>query len=245
MKNLPAILASIVLLAMASCGGKTDTAKPCPPKQNDVALELYYKYAEDTNLTVAYMGDYFLNGNKIDALMLRADSDDDWNQLKSDFGMLPRLENLFDEADHLLKGLSGNKKVVSVGIGIDADFLEDLALDTITELGQMDEECLNKMTEMIAQKIQGIMLDSTLSDTIKPSKAILVFPDKQNAADLGLAFPDSTMRNAPDYGYKGYVSAADDHSRTLWLFFYDDQEECNNILTHIKEDILVGGLNNH
>ena len=50
---------------------------------------------------------------------------------------------------------------------------------------------------------------------------------------------DSTIVDARDYGHSGYVSAADAANSTLWLFFYDDQEECNNILTHIKDDIII------
>ena len=38
---------------------------------------------------------------------------------------------------------------------------------------------------------------------------------------------------------RGYVSAADNNNRTIWLFFYNSQEECNNILTHIKDDIVL------
>jgi hypothetical protein len=25
----------------------------------------------------------------------------------------------------------------------------------------------------------------------------------------------------------------------LWLFFYDDQEECNSIINHISEDMII------
>ncbi len=28
-------------------------------------------------------------------------------------------------------------------------------------------------------------------------------------------------------------------------FFYDDRDECNNMLPHIKKDISMGGFNNH
>ena len=283
MKHLPAIFVFIVMLALASCS-EWSSSKPMASKQDDAALQLYYKYAEDTSLTVAYMGDFFLNGNKIDALMLRADSDDDWNQLKNDFGIPSKLDGLCDDSDYLsaFSDDDGNKKIVSVGIGFETDFIEDLGLDTITDLSQVDDERFNKMKAMIAESIRGIMMDFPV-DSIMPSEAIIVgdghvafddeknlnmdeylnilseaigktllndvlvqngvLPDGQCVVPEGLVLSDSTMRNARDFGHQGYVSAADDKSRTLWLFFYDDQEECNNILTHIKEDILVGGQN--
>ena len=44
---------------------------------------------------------------------------------------------------------------------------------------------------------------------------------------------------AGDSTRRGYVSAADNDKHIIWLFFYDNQEECNTILTHIREDIIV------
>ena len=50
---------------------------------------------------------------------------------------------------------------------------------------------------------------------------------------------EQLMTNAMSYGHCGYITASDRSNRTVWLFFYDNQEECNNILTHIREDIIV------
>ena len=47
------------------------------------------------------------------------------------------------------------------------------------------------------------------------------------------------MDDAQSHGHIGYVTAADYDNLTLWLFFYDDQEECNTIITHIREDIII------
>ena len=275
MKNICKYIAIIFLLGLVSC--KEQPKQKAMPDGN-AALGLYYKYADNENLTVAYMGDFVLNGNKIDALMLQANDDEDWTQLKSDFGILPELDSLCVDIGCDLP--SGNKKVVSVGLGFDTDFIEELGLDTITEPSQVDEERLDKMNAIIAEKLQGIVSTFPMSNSTLPANAIIVgdgpvefgddtsldmedyigilakavgqsmindiltengaFPEERNTLPEGLAFPDSTMRNAHDYGYCGYISAADDSNRTLWLFFYDDQEECNIILTHIKDDILVG-----
>lgn len=45
------------------------------------------------------------------------------------------------------------------------------------------------------------------------------------------------MTNAITHGHCGYITAANHEKRSVWLFFYDNQVECNNILTHIKEDL--------
>ena len=277
MKNFCTYLAILALALLISCRHKQDNADPTA-KPDNAALELYSRYADNENLTVAYLGDFALGGNKIDALMLQADCDEDWTQLKSDFGILPELDSLCFDADFDLP--SGNKKVVSIGLGFDTDFIEELGLDTITEPSQVDAERLDKMNAIIAEKLQGIVSTFPMSNSTLPANAIIVgdgpvefgdetnldmeeyinilakaigqsminniltengtFPEEQNTLPDGLAFPDSTMRNAHDYGYSGYISAADDSNHTLWLFFYDNQEECNDILTHIKDDILVG-----
>ena len=50
---------------------------------------------------------------------------------------------------------------------------------------------------------------------------------------------DQIMDDAQSHGHIGYITAADHNNRTLWLFFYDDQEECNTIIAHIREDIVI------
>ena len=47
------------------------------------------------------------------------------------------------------------------------------------------------------------------------------------------------MDDAQSHGHIGYITAADYDNHTLWLFFYDDQEECNTIITHISEDMII------
>lgn len=275
MKNLIAFFGLLTLMAFASCRDKVDEtqSQTCP------AIDLYCKYACNENLTVAYLGDFCLNGKKIDALMIQANEEEDWNQLKSEFGMNPKCENLIDS----LCGTdtpSEGRKVISVGVGIDADFFKDLGLDTITDLSQVDEESFDKVTDIIAGKIRDIVNSFPVADTTLPKDAAIVGEGPVEGLDAigltmdeyfntlaraigitmlneviaknngieaeeselsdGSLFADSTMMDAHDYGHSGYVSAADATNRTIWLFFYDNQEECNNILTHIKDDLLVG-----
>ena len=275
MKNLIVILGLISMMALAACKDTVGDPDTNAPSSDNAALQLYFKYAEEPNLTVAYMGDFCLNGNKIDALMIQADNDEDWKQLKLDFGMSPKYDSLcIDDADSNLMVQPDNKKVVSVGVGIDTDFIEELGLDNITDLSQVTEEQYNQMIAIIAGKISDIMNSFSIPDTALPSDAIIVGQGPLQMADdadintlaqaIGSAMlneviakntgaeneendraddylrVDSTIMDARNYGHNGYVSAADVANRTIWLFFYDDQEECNNILTHIKDDILVG-----
>lgn len=279
MKNHIAFLGLLTLMALTSCKDKIKDTQSLAQMQDCPALRLYCKYADNENLTVAYLGDFCLNGKKIDALMIQSNEEEDWIQLKSEFGMIPECDSLIDshcDSD----SPSGGQKVISVGIGIDNDFFKDLGLDTITDLSQVDEERFDKMTEIIAGKIRDIVNSFPVPDTILPKDAVIVGEGSVKGLDDngltmdeylntlaraigttmlneviannngieaeecelpdGVLFADSTMVDAIDYGHSGYVSAADASNRTIWLFFYDNQEECNNILTHIKDDLLVG-----
>ena len=277
MKNLIAFFGLLTLTALASCKDTMDDSQPLDKAQDCPALRLYCKYADNENLTVAYLGDFCLNGKKLDALMIQANDDEDWSQLKAEFGMVPKCDSLIDSHCDTPEG---GKKVISVGVGIDADFFKDLGLDTVTDISQVDEERFDKMTETIKGKISDIVNNFPVPDTMLPKDAVIVgegpvkgleSPNlsmdeylntlaraigttmlneviaKNNGIEAdeselpdSVLFADSTMVDALDYGHSGYVTAADASNRTLWLFFYDNQEECNNILTHIKDDLLVG-----
>ena len=234
-------------------------------------MELYCKYADNANLTVAYLGDLSVNGKCIDALMLQADNESDWEALKWDFGFMPYDSTAFQ--------CPNDENPVMVGVGIETDFLQELGLDTITDLSQVDDERFAKMTETIAGKVRAIVSNFPMPDSTLPADAVIAGDGPVEGLDdtgltldeylntlaqaIGTAmlneviaknggtvtddgdktdgffFADSTSIDPSNYGHCGYVSAADAANRTLWLFFYDNQEECNNILTHIKDDILV------
>ena len=279
MKHLSTYLAILALTVLASCRQRWNDGKPKSEPDN-AALELYYKYA-DSDLTVAYLGDFSLNGNKIDALMIQSNDSTEWHQIKLDFGMVPRCDSLCcDSIDCNLSVCPDDQKKMAISVGIDTDFLFDLGLDTITDLSQVDEERYKKMTDIIAGKIRGIV--SSISDSIRPNDAVIVGENtvaidgsivsmNEYVQTLAIAVSnslltelirsntlandsaainefieehehaiDSTMKSSRNYGHSGYISAADDCSMTLWLFFYDNQEECNVILTHIKDDLLIG-----
>lgn len=51
--------------------------------------------------------------------------------------------------------------------------------------------------------------------------------------------PSSIMPGATQHGEDGYIVAVDHINHTLWVFFYDNAEECANILKHIRKDIMV------
>ena len=69
MKSIVPYLVLLLAVVLSACKGKTETPEKTSEK---AALEIYCKYADNANLTVAYLGDLTVNGKCIDALMLQA-----------------------------------------------------------------------------------------------------------------------------------------------------------------------------
>ena len=274
----------LLLLSLLACN--PNDGKVGDKSLDNAALELYSKYADNTNLTVAYLGDLNINEKSIDALMLQANNEADWETLKQDFVLM-----LHDTANI---NRPNEDNVVSVGVGIETAFLDESVFDTLTDISQIPEEDIEKYTLIVAEKILEIMNgfqapDSLLSNTaiivgqgeveheatentyddyiMTVSRAVVVGLINENIEanallkNGGTAFPsassetespisqenleklkeqgDQIMDDAQSHGHIGYITAADHNNRTLWLFFYDDQEECNTIIAHIREDIVI------
>lgn len=271
MKSIVPYLVLLLAVVMSACQGKTETPEKTSEK---AALEIYCKYADNANLTVAYLGDLSVNGKCIDALMLQANNEAEWETLKQDFGFL--------NYDSINSNCPNEDNPFMVGVGIETNFLDPAILDTLTDISQIDEADLEKFTLNVAEKIREIMKsfqvpdsmltqnaiifgqgeieheaeDSTYNDyimTIARAVVIELISEKIAANSKNVPADNATqgipqqiegqneliMDDAKNQGHIGYITAADNDERTLWLFFYDDQEECNTIITHIREDIII------
>lgn len=272
----------LLLLSLLACNPNDGDVGDKP--NDNAAMELYCKYADNANLTVAFLGDFNINGKAIDAVMLQANDETDWETLKQDFGLV-----VCDTAN-VGEGQSDDK-VVSVGVGIETAFLDESVFDTLTDISQIPEEDIERFTLVVADKIREIMNSFQAPDSLLNNTAVIigqgeVEPEANDNTDddyimtvartvvvelinenikanalvksgevtASSASPeteaqeslqrlkeqgDRIMNDAQSHGHIGYITAADHDNRTLWLFFYDDQEECNTIITHIREDIVI------
>lgn len=263
----------VLLLAMvlSACKEKTETREKTCEK---AALEIYCKYADNANLTVAYLGDLSINGKCIDALMLQADNEADWKTLKQDFGFMP-----YDTTDF---NCPNEDNPFMVGVGIETEFLDDAVLDTLTDISQIPDEEIERFALIVADKIREIMNSFQTPDSLLPKTAVVVGQGEiehepadntyddyimtvaravvvglineriaTHSGDVSTVYATQSnmqqqkdrneliMDDAKTQGHIGYITAADNDERTLWLFFYDDQEECNTIIAHISEDIII------
>ena len=265
MKNLVPYLVLLLAIELSAC--KDREASPEAKTCEKAALELYCKYAENDNLTVAYLGDLNINEKDIDAVMLQANNETDWETLKRDFGFVP-----FDTADF---HCPSDDNPVMVGVGIETDFLDDAIFDTLTDISQIPEKDIENYTYVVASKIREIMNSFQTPDSLVPNTAIIIGQGEVEHEATDNTYDDyiltvsraivvglinekiqgsnnngtnvseildqngRIMDDAQSHGHIGYITAADYDNRTLWLFFYDDQEECNTIITHIREDIII------
>lgn len=277
MKNLSMYFALLLVATMAACTNKTDESKG-DISTNNAALNLYNQYAINDDLTVAYLGDFNLKGKKIDAVMLQANDEEGWLRVRQDFGLVAESDSCEKAID--LSVCPESEKVVSVGIGIETDFLTVMGLDSLTTRDQITEEHIKLFSENIAMQLRDILSNFDSSDSLMPAAAIIVgdgpisndgenlsydnyisvvadaiadniieeyFTQRDSivnsnadeAYQKAMAEGDEMMTNAKLHGHSGYITATDYSNQTLWLFFYDDQEECNNILSHIREDIII------
>ena len=222
--------------------------------QDNAALKLYCKYADNDNLTVAYLCDFTVEAHAINAVMLQANDDSTWDWLQTEFSVPEQA----DTAYTVEMGMEWNTEVT-----IDENIFQKEHLD--------DEE-----VALFAQAIVGQLseaINSLLASEQEVQKATIAINDKVNLLsdiDLGVEFRDSTavqrileavanMLNDSGLEYKdtivetdatiisetrddtneGYIIAVDYKNRTLWMFFYDDAEECSSIMTHIRKDIFT------
>ncbi len=264
MKSLIPYFAVLLALGLSAC--KERTASPEKTPCQKAAMELYCKYADNANLTVAYLGDLSVNGKCIDALLLKADNETDWEALKWDFGFMSYDSTAFQ--------CPNDENPVMVGVGIETDFLDDAIFDTVTDISQIPDKDIERFTLIVADKMREVMNSFQTPDSLLPNTAIIVGQGEIEHGDTGNSYDDyimtvarslvigmiderlhpnmvpnpdlqkqkdwnhSIMDDAQNHGHMGYITAADDEERALWLFFYDDQEECNTIINHISEDMI-------
>ena len=221
--------------------------------RSNAALELYCQYADNNNLTVAYLCDFMVGQHAINAVMIQADDDDNWNWLQDEF----------DVTQH------DNNYAIEMGMGWNTSLTVD---ESVFEKEHLDNEEIEFFARAIVSQLNEAMrsLLDTDSEVQRATLEINEDVDLSDGIDFGMEFRDTTAmrrilhavanklsnggltyndtivevdasvtRNASKHMQDGYVTAVDDSNHTLWIFYYDNAEECSSIMTHIRKDIFT------
>lgn len=255
---------SILFLILLSLLGGGCQRNPTNDIQN-AALALYCRYADNEKLTVAYLGDYKMQGNTLNAVMIHADDEMDWERLQDDFAVPKDSPTQPDDSTYTVEmGVEWNTSVNTDEALLQKEHLDDDEIDLfaqaiVNQLSATLNSLLVSETDVkkahIALEDFNVMddlqidmefRDETASDRIMAAVAEklkengLAYNDTSLVTETVIAENvDSLMLEAKNYGQVGYVTAVDYSNRTLWVFFYGNADECNSILAHIRKDVFT------
>ena len=255
----------LVFLSLLCSGCHRHTYDNC----QDAALALYCRYADNERLTVAYLGDYKMQESMLNAVMIHADDDKDWECLQDEFAVPKKcptiLEDSTSEQNYSLEmGLEWNTSVSTDEAVLQKEHLDDQEIDffaqaivdqlsvTLNSLLASDTEvkkaliAIDDYNMMDDLQIDLEFRDETAFERImaaigkKLKENGLAYNDTSLLAETVIAEnEDSLMREAKNHGQIGYVTAVDYTNRTLWVFFYGNADECNCIMAHIRKDVFT------
>lgn len=189
--------------------------------QDNEALKLYCSYAENENLTVAYLSDFKVEEHAINTVMIQANDDTNWDWLRNEFS----IPNQEDTNYTVEMGMKWNTQVT-----ID---------DNIFDKEYIDDEEISLFAQAIVEQLSEAM-NSLLASEGEVQKASFSINDNGLSYKDTIVDTDATIiSDAKRDGSEGYVTAVDYENQTLWIFFYDDAEECSSIMTHIRKDIFA------
>ena len=247
MQKVLKILLIIIAALFSSCLHETTD------NESNAALELYCRYAGNNNLTVAYLCDFMVGQHPINAVMIQADDDESWNWLQDEFDVTQHDNNYAIEM-----GLKWNTSLtvdesVFKKEYLDNEEIEYFAQAIVSQLNETMNSLLDadgevqRATLEINENVnlsEDIDFGMEFRDTTAMRRILNAVANK--LSNGGLAYKDtivevdaSVTRNASRHGQDGYVTAVDDNNRTIWVFYYDNAEECSSIMTHIRKDIFT------
>lgn len=219
-------ITSVLLCCMPACS-KSDNL----PNNTKAAMKMYEMYATRQDLNVVMIGDYSKGGNTYDALMLQAITDEVWDSLLAEFGIV--LLEGFDQ----ISSLTSTQVTTSSKI----DNLEELVAalsDSIMDVIQSEVKYHTTRTKKVYA--EGVLVKdsseeeaNTIRDTINDNnlKKGLV---SGIANSLGMHIDADIAQAAANEGKTGYVIHLESFNHTIWLFFYDSPEGYNAIMQHVE-----------
>ena len=154
--------------------------------QDNPALELYRKYADSTNLTVAYLSDFEVHGNEINTVMIQAEDEEVWECLLNEFAV----------SQQVINGITGNKMPdpsYSIEVGMKWDSPLVIGDDIFTKEHLSDEE-IEIFAQAIVNEFSTAINSLLESDSDVHNASIIINDDIDFMSDMsfGMEFKDTT-----------------------------------------------------
>jgi hypothetical protein len=197
------------------------------PEATSAAKEVYLQYADRKNLTVALIGDY----QGYNAVMLQAQTTEDWLQLCEEFGV-----RKYVDADALDSTRVSSLTVTSVNAR-DYNSLEDFESNADSNIREMVSHIADRLIrQKFPQNSQpiSIRIDTCYSVTKRMHYDHGVLVDSTGVFDTIIPnWNKQLIKTTIDKGHSGYIIHDDSDALTLWLFFYSNDSEKDQILNTI------------
>ncbi|MBR1550355.1 MAG: hypothetical protein IJ634_06930 [Bacteroidales bacterium] len=203
-RTLYIVLASVALaLSLVSCSAKVDDL-------TSSVMDMYQHYADRSeNLTVAVIGDYERGDRTYNAVMFRAEDDEQWEWLKEEFGVVAP-EDILDASDTL----AGKPHGV---------IISPATIPFEVKMG--GQKAVRRYVDSVSQ----VLMHDVLGDSARLAADPMVVFGADRMGDSALSRKMARQRAIDRFsrmhGDAGYILRADMPHRTLWLFFYAGDEE--------------------
>ena len=189
------------------------------PTATTAAKEIYLKYADRSDLTVALVGGY----RGFNAVMIEAPDRETWLALCEDFGV-----------HHMADANALDTVNIS---SITSTLTSCYTFDSIPSIEETVDQVLK---ELMAHEIDGrridtiICVDTAISvDTVFSNHVQVLIDSVVNAALHTVSGNNQLMQTAFQHGDKGYLVASDSQRLSLCIFFYSTIEEMTQIIDHV------------
>lgn len=221
------LLLPLMLLLLASCHRDADL-----PEATSAAMEVYLQYADSKDLTVAMIGDY----EDYNAVMLQAHDAEGWLRLCEEF----------DVGKHVDASALDSTRVSSLkSVSFTADTLHFCGNpDSLPLQSSIGKKFADLLDSLVRSKTGGGIVDTAYSyvhhehwsnGVLVDSSTNISGHPSHDTSSLNLPLPnDRLLRTANKHGNRGYIVHDDSPSLTLWLLFYSNEDELNQILNTIK-----------
>ena len=248
MKHSMFILGLVVVCVMGGC--RKESVQP-----ESAALALYERYAEnDHGLTVAYLGDFRVKNQLIDAVMLTAPDEQEWQWLCEEFGVHDRkgfptkaLAHYFDSIRNLY-GVPDTAKQVTHVVHVQGgeSMLGDSAEAAVmlkqlsSEDSNVQKEAADRLLDRVMQKMFAGCTDMPFptDDTVASKHANIKVLTDTNMQKYDSIL--SSLKSAPVARRHGRVIVKSDTSRQLLDSLVNPQR--SQLLSYAKQHGYQGSV---